>query len=201
MTGTPTTPLVPSVAVITRTKDRTVLLRRAIESVIRQTFGDWVHVIVNDGGNSHELDLLVNEYASRYRGRAKVIHLAENVGIRFELVPSSIFVTDVDIDSSSPLIEHGIEFTDCTGFSKTVRRGHIVFTGTNNGHGVFVDNSDNVTIEGDSTSAFDAIGIHRLSKSRKHDRPEWFGHARPEFWRVDNAYGDPHGRTCRRSRN
>jgi len=82
MTGTPESPHTPRVAVITRTKDRTVLLRRAIESVIRQTYEDWVHVIVNDGGNSHELDLLINEYASRYRGRAKVIHLAENVGMQ-----------------------------------------------------------------------------------------------------------------------
>jgi FMN phosphatase YigB (HAD superfamily)/glycosyltransferase involved in cell wall biosynthesis len=41
-----------------------------------------VHVIVNDGGNPHELDLLVEEYASSYRGRVQVVHLEENVGMQ-----------------------------------------------------------------------------------------------------------------------
>ena len=50
---------VTQVAVITRTKDRPILLRRAIESVLRQSFGEWVHVIINDGGNPSTVDFLV----------------------------------------------------------------------------------------------------------------------------------------------
>ena len=46
------------VAIITRTKNRCLLLRRAIESVLAQSFADWTHVIVNDGGNRYEVDLL-----------------------------------------------------------------------------------------------------------------------------------------------
>ena len=40
------------VAIITRTKDRPFLLPRAIDSVLKQTQGDWIHVIVNDGGDA-----------------------------------------------------------------------------------------------------------------------------------------------------
>lgn len=40
----------PRVSVIMRTKDRDVLLRRALSDVARQTFTDWGLVIVNDGG-------------------------------------------------------------------------------------------------------------------------------------------------------
>lgn len=39
------------VAIITRTKDRGLLLRRAASSVANQTYKDYVWVVVNDGGN------------------------------------------------------------------------------------------------------------------------------------------------------
>ena len=51
------------VAVITRTKDRSEFLKRAINSVLSQTFEDWLHVIVNDGGNSKTVDFLVQSEA------------------------------------------------------------------------------------------------------------------------------------------
>lgn len=60
----------PLVAVITRTRNRPVLLARAIESVRRQRFEDWVHVIVNDGGDRAHLDALPSH------PKTKVIHLA-----------------------------------------------------------------------------------------------------------------------------
>ena len=41
----------PAVAVITRTLDRPTFLRRALRSVSAQNFKDYVHVIVNDGGD------------------------------------------------------------------------------------------------------------------------------------------------------
>ncbi len=73
---------IPQVAVITRTKNRNLLLRRAIESVLRQRFQDWVHVIVNDGGPAAALDLLVAEYSDLYRGRVRVVHNDESVGMQ-----------------------------------------------------------------------------------------------------------------------
>ena len=44
------------VAVITRTKNRNILLPRAINSVLSQTSPEWVHVIINDGGDTEELE-------------------------------------------------------------------------------------------------------------------------------------------------
>ncbi|MGR9051111.1 MAG: glycosyltransferase family 2 protein [Gammaproteobacteria bacterium] len=80
----------PIVAIITRTKNRNILLRRAIESVLGQHFRNWLMVIVNDGGDAEAVDRLVAEYESQFRGRSKVIHnpnslgmeAASNVGIK-----------------------------------------------------------------------------------------------------------------------
>ncbi|MBX3428470.1 MAG: glycosyltransferase [Hyphomonadaceae bacterium] len=41
----------PKVAIITRTLDRPTFLKRALASVAAQTFKDYVHVIINDGGD------------------------------------------------------------------------------------------------------------------------------------------------------
>lgn len=46
------------VAVITRTKNRPLLLKRAYESVKCQSFQDLIWVIVNDGGTREEVDLI-----------------------------------------------------------------------------------------------------------------------------------------------
>lgn len=62
------------VAVITRTKDRGVLLERAIKSVHQQTMPDFIHVIINDAGNPKIVDGLVDKYRDITKGRVKVIH-------------------------------------------------------------------------------------------------------------------------------
>ncbi len=80
----------PLVAVITRTKNRTLLLERCVKTVLAQTSTDWVHVIVNDGGNPKAVDALLEPYRGRYDGRLTVIHneqsrgmeAASNIGIR-----------------------------------------------------------------------------------------------------------------------
>ena len=54
-----------AVAIITRTKDRPLLLRRAVESVLGQTHADWVHVIVNDGGDPAAVEQVVAPQAAR----------------------------------------------------------------------------------------------------------------------------------------
>ncbi len=72
----------PKVAVITRTKDRIILLRRAIESVLNQTFRDWCHVIVNDGGDRRVLEFVLEEYRGRYDGRLVVIHNEKPTGMQ-----------------------------------------------------------------------------------------------------------------------
>lgn len=80
----------PKVAIITRTKNRTILLRRAIQSVLSQEFDDWIMVIVNDGGEKQEVNRLVKQYENKFKGRCKTIHndtsagmeAASNIGIR-----------------------------------------------------------------------------------------------------------------------
>lgn len=65
---------IPKVAVITRTKDRGILLERAIKSVHQQTMRNFVHVIINDAGDPKVVDELVKKYAREIDGRVKVIH-------------------------------------------------------------------------------------------------------------------------------
>lgn len=62
------------VAIITRTKDRGILLERAIQSIHNQTMKDYIHVIINDAGNPKVVDDLVDKYKSLIAGRVKVIH-------------------------------------------------------------------------------------------------------------------------------
>lgn len=72
--------IVPKVAVITRTKDRGILLERAILSVQNQTMGDFVQVILNDGGDKSIVDNLVEKHKKLIAGRVKVIHNESSTG-------------------------------------------------------------------------------------------------------------------------
>lgn len=62
------------VVVITRTKDRPLFLKRAITSVSGQTYDKYVHVIVNDGGESGVIDELIASFNDDIRSRIKVFH-------------------------------------------------------------------------------------------------------------------------------
>jgi len=99
----------PLVAVITRTKDRNLLLPRAVESVLNQTENNWVHVIVNDGGNAALVDQLLAPYQERYQGRLRVLHheqsrgmeAASNAGIQAS--DSKYILIHDDDDSLEPI--------------------------------------------------------------------------------------------------
>lgn len=69
------------VAIITRTKDRPILLKRAIQSVLNQNYDDWEHIIVNDGGNKETVETIVNIFAKDYLNRYKIIHNEASVGM------------------------------------------------------------------------------------------------------------------------
>lgn len=69
------------VAIITRTKDRPLLLRRAVESVLGQTYADWVHVIVNDGGDPAAVEQVVAPHAERYGGRLVRVDNPQSLGM------------------------------------------------------------------------------------------------------------------------
>lgn len=91
-----------------RTKDRPLLLERAIKDVIAQKYPAWFLVIVNDGGNGKPVDGLVKRYKAGLEGRCKVIHnsvslgmeAASNKGIR--AVRGEYVVIHDDDDSWNP---------------------------------------------------------------------------------------------------
>ena len=78
-----------TVAVITRTKDRPLLLHRAGKSVADQTFRDFVWVIVNDGGQAQPVDEVATQVRQDHI-EVVVVHkyvsagmeAASNTGIR-----------------------------------------------------------------------------------------------------------------------
>lgn len=96
-----------SVAVITRTKDRPVLLQRALESVADQDFYDLRWVVVNDGGQPEPVDAIV-EKARSFGVDATALHhpqsfgmeAASNAGIR--ACESEFVVIHDDDDSWDP---------------------------------------------------------------------------------------------------
>lgn len=53
------------VAIIVRTKDRPVMLQRAIRDILAQSYQDWVVVVVNDGGDVPVLELVLDQYKAR----------------------------------------------------------------------------------------------------------------------------------------
>ena len=99
------------VAVITRTKDRPHLLLRALQSVVSQTHQDYIHVIVNDGGNVDQIREAISASGSKAyvtsidsQGR---MEYASNEGLRFaksavNMRPIAFAVIHDDDDSWSP---------------------------------------------------------------------------------------------------
>ena len=89
------------VAVITRTKDRSLFLARAIESVKSQTYKDYVHVIVNDGGDKGEVERVIETLDTKIKSRIKLFHrpCASNA-------PDTIFNESIDRVDSDYIVIH-----------------------------------------------------------------------------------------------
>lgn len=104
---TSTVPPDARVAVVTRTRNRPLFLPRARESVVGQTFRDFVWVIVNDGGAPE----IPEREAERARGegvRTLIVHRPESVGMEaasndgIRRVDSEYVVVHDDDDSWEP---------------------------------------------------------------------------------------------------
>ena len=65
-------------AIITRTKNRPILFERAVKSVTAQTSSDYVHVILNDGGDKAEVERILKDNPGKNR---VIIHNKESVGL------------------------------------------------------------------------------------------------------------------------
>jgi glycosyltransferase involved in cell wall biosynthesis len=70
----------PLVSVITRTKERPLMMVRAVESVRRQTYSDFEWVIVNDGGARDPVES-VAESARRSNLAVRVLHNDHSLGM------------------------------------------------------------------------------------------------------------------------
>jgi len=77
------------VAIITRTKNRPILLKRAFESVKNQVYKDYLWVIVNDGGKNDPVEKIVLEANNTgietlliHNGVSNGMEAAANVGVR-----------------------------------------------------------------------------------------------------------------------
>ncbi len=94
-----------NVAIVTRTKDRPLLLVRCLESVLNQDYSDWIQVVVNDGGNREVVDDVIERYEQRYSGRLTLLsnevsvgmEAASNIGLR---ATESRFVVILDDDDT-----------------------------------------------------------------------------------------------------
>jgi glycosyltransferase involved in cell wall biosynthesis len=106
----------PKIAVITRTKNRSILLRRAIESVEAQTYDNYIHVIVNDGGDKKAIEDLLAEYPAE---RRKVVHNKKTLGLTRALnvgiqAVSSEYIAMLDDDDSlhKDRLKDAVEYLD-----------------------------------------------------------------------------------------
>jgi len=68
------------VSIVTRTKDRPLFLRRALRSVLAQTYQDWELIIVDDGGSAGVVDSVVSEFTRELGDRVRVITHPEPQG-------------------------------------------------------------------------------------------------------------------------
>lgn len=70
-----------TVAVVMRTKNRLLLLHRALSSVLFQTHTAWHLYLVNDGGNQPELERTLALYRPLFGNRLSVLHHSTSQGM------------------------------------------------------------------------------------------------------------------------
>jgi glycosyltransferase involved in cell wall biosynthesis len=123
----------PSVAIIMRTRDRPLLLRRAIADVCAQTYRDWDLVIVNDGGRPEEVDGLVAGQPGM-AGRATVLHNADSRGMEAAsnqglAASDSTYVAIHDDDDTwhPAFLARTVAHLDATGEAAVAVRTEIVW--------------------------------------------------------------------------
>jgi glycosyltransferase involved in cell wall biosynthesis len=69
------------VIIVTRTKNRPVLLARAFASMLSQTYTNWHLYLVNDGGEVGPVDELLDHYKEAFKNRVTAKHHPESQGM------------------------------------------------------------------------------------------------------------------------
>lgn len=72
---------IPLVCIVTRTKDRPLLLERALQSIYAQTMTNFIHVIMNDGGDTQPVEALLKKFPNPAGSQRKVIHNTTSLGM------------------------------------------------------------------------------------------------------------------------
>lgn len=120
------------VAIITRTKNRPVTLRRACESIVSQTYRNFVWVVVNDGGDPQPVEEIVAsarncgvDVIAIHNSHSVGMEAASNIGIRRSKSKYIVLLDDDDTWDESFLFET-VTFLDqqnwCSGVAtQTVR--------------------------------------------------------------------------------
>lgn len=99
---------VPAVAIIMRTKDRPLLLARALASVLSQRFQDWTLWLVNDGGCQDRLDQAIAPFRLRLGDRFRLLQNEVSMGMEaasnqaIEASTSTYLVVHDDDDAWHP---------------------------------------------------------------------------------------------------
>jgi glycosyltransferase involved in cell wall biosynthesis len=100
--------VVGTVSILMRTKNRPLMLPRALCSVLAQSYRNWHLCVVNDGGDAGAVDRALAEHATALAGRITLIHHAESQGMEaasnraLEAADGEYVVTHDDDDSWHP---------------------------------------------------------------------------------------------------
>lgn len=100
----PTPDAAGKVNVVMRTRDRPLLMRRACETVLAQTYTDWSLVLVNDGGPASEVEACLAPYRQLFGDRLEIRHnpvclgraKAANIGLQGGVGEFVAFLDDDD---------------------------------------------------------------------------------------------------------
>lgn len=93
------------VSVIMRTKNRPILLVRAISSVAEQLYQNWHLYIVNDGGDQRQVEQCIDLFPSKIKNKISVIHHENSIGMEaasnsaINIISSEFSVIHDDDDS------------------------------------------------------------------------------------------------------
>ncbi|WP_298223084.1 glycosyltransferase family 2 protein [Acidocella sp.] len=108
-----------AVSIIMRTKDRALLLPRAVQSVLAQSLADWKLYLVNDGGDVAMLEAVLAPYRDAFAQRllvtnhavSKGMEAASNVGLM--QATGRYFVIHDDDDRWAPdFLKRTVEFLE-----------------------------------------------------------------------------------------
>ncbi|MGI9513495.1 MAG: glycosyltransferase family 2 protein [Anderseniella sp.] len=102
----------PQISIVTPTRDRNTVLRRAIDSVRSQTMADYEHIIVDDGSSDGTADMVAGYGDPRIRYKRlqgmSGANAARNLGIETAAAPIVTFL-DSDDEYQPFRLDHTLE--------------------------------------------------------------------------------------------